>query len=126
MRKPIATEQAPGAVGPYSQAVEAQGMVWASGQVGLDPATGELVSDDVVEQARQVMKNLAAVLEAAGSGFDRVLKCTVYLTDLGDFNAVNAVYAEAFATPYPARVCVEVSRLPKDGKVEVDAVATVG
>ncbi len=123
MREPVSTDRAPGAVGPYSQAVKAGDTVWVSGQIPLDPESGVLVSDDVAEQARQVLRNLAAILEAAGSGMDRVVRCTVYLIDMNDFAAVNAVYAEAFNEPFPSRACVEVRRLPKDVRVEIDAIA---
>ncbi|ANM28543.1 hypothetical protein ABI59_01285 [Acidobacteria bacterium Mor1] len=123
MREPVSTDKAPGAVGPYSQAVKAGDTVWVSGQVALDPQTGELVSDDVAEQARQVLANLGAILTAAGSGMNQVIRTTVYLTDMNDFATVNAVYAEAFREPFPARACVEVSRLPKDVRVEIDAIA---
>jgi len=126
MRETVRTEKAPAAVGPYSQAVKAGQTVWVSGQIPLDPETGGLVSGDVESQARQVMRNLGAILEAAGSGFDRVVKATVYLTDLGDFDVVNRVYAEFMPSPPPARVCVEVSRLPRGARVEVDAVALTG
>jgi 2-iminobutanoate/2-iminopropanoate deaminase len=122
----IESEQAPKAIGPYSQAVVARGMVHCSGQVGMDPATGELVSDGVEAQAQQALRNLSAVLNAAGSGFDRAVRCTVYLTDLQDFALVNRVYEQAFEgmTP-PSRACVEVSGLPKGAAVEIDCLALV-
>ena len=125
-RRTVSTEGAPAAIGPYSQAVVGGGLVHCSGQIALDPATGALVEGDVTAQAEQVLTNLRAVLEAAGSGLDRVLKCQVFLKDLGDFEAVNTVYARYFegAEP-PARACVEVSRLPKDVDVEIDCVALV-
>ncbi len=123
MREAVRTDRAPAAVGPYSQAVKAGDSVWVSGQIPLDPATGTLVPGDVEAQARQVLKNIGAILEAAGSGFDRVVKATVYLTDLGDFEVVNRVYAEFMPSPPPARVAVEVSRLPRGARVEIDAVA---
>ena len=125
-RTPVATDGAPGAIGPYSQAIVAAGLVHCSGQIGIDPASGELVSSDVALQAERVLQNLSAVLEAAGSGLDRVLKCNVYLTDMGDFATVNDVYARFFTDPAPARACVEVSRLPKDVQVEIDCVALAG
>ncbi len=124
MREAVRTDRAPAAVGPYSQAVKAGDSVWVSGQIPLDPATGTLVPGDVEAQARQVLKNIGAILEAAGSGFDRVVKATVYLTDLGDFDVVNRVYAEFMPSPPPARVAVEVSRLPRGARVEIDAVAS--
>lgn len=123
MREVVSTDRAPGAVGPYSQAIRTGDLVFASGQVALDPATGELVEGGVEEQTRQVLANLSAVLEAAGTTLDRVVRATVYLTDLGDFARVNAIYAEWFPEAPPARVCVEVSRLPKESLVEIDAIA---
>jgi len=123
MRETIHSDRAPKAVGPYSQAIAAGGLIWASGQIPLLPATGVMVEGGVGEQARQALCNLRAVLEAAGSGLDRVVKATVYLVDMGDFEEVNGVYAEFFGEAPPARVCVEVSGLPKGARVEVDAVA---
>jgi 2-iminobutanoate/2-iminopropanoate deaminase len=126
MKKAVRTDRAPAAVGPYSQAVLAGSWVFASGQIPLDPASGTLVQGGVEEQARQALTNLRAVLEAAGSGMDRVVRATVFLTDLDDFDAVNRVYAGFFPEPPPSRVCVEVSRLPRGAKVEIDAIALVG
>lgn len=123
MRETIRTDRAPGAVGPYSQAIVAGGLIWASGQIPLLPATGMMVEGGAGEQVRQALENLRAVLEAAGSGLDRVVKATVYLVDMGDFGEVNGVYAEFFGEEPPARVCVEVSALPKGARVEVDAIA---
>jgi 2-iminobutanoate/2-iminopropanoate deaminase len=123
VRERIHTEKAPAAVGPYSQAIRAAGWIWASGQVALDPATGELVEGGVEEQTRRALDNLSAVLEAAGAGLDRVVRATVYLTDLGEFDTMNRVYSAYFGEVPPARVCVEVSRLPKGALVEIDAVA---
>ena len=126
MIKAIATNDAPAAIGPYSQAVEAPGgtLVFLSGQIPLDPATGKLVDADVAAQTERVMKNLAAVLAAAGCTFADVVRTTIYLTDLGAFQTVNEVYARAFAgvTP-PARATVQVSGLPRGAAVEIDAVA---
>ena len=125
-KRVISTDKAPAAIGAYNQAVVADGVVYCSGQIALDPMTGELIEGDVQTQTRQVMNNLAAVLEAAGTNFARALKCTVFLTDLGDFQAVNEVYATYFdAEDAPARACVEVSRLPRDVQVEVDCVALI-
>lgn len=126
-RKIISTTGAPGAIGPYSQAVVAGGIVHCSGQIALDPQSGALVGEgDVVAQAERVLTNLSAVLEAAGSGPEQVLKCNVYLKDMGDFAAVNEVYGRTFSGEEPpARACVEVSRLPKDVLVEIDCVALV-
>lgn len=118
----VVTRLAPEAIGPYAQATVAGGWVFCSGQLGFDPAGGPLAAD-TASQARQALANLRAVLEAAGSGMAAVAKATVFLTDLADFTAVNAVYAEAFGPHRPARVCVQVAALPKGAKVEIDAVA---
>lgn len=118
----IHTNAAPAAVGPYSQAVVAGGMVYTAGQVALDPASGEMVGTSIVEQAHQVMNNLAAVLNAAGSGFDKAVKTTCFLADMGDFAEFNAVYAEYF-TGKPARSCVAVKTLPKGALCEVEVIA---
>jgi 2-iminobutanoate/2-iminopropanoate deaminase len=123
MRETIRSEAAAAAVGPYSQAVRSGEWIWVSGQLGLDPRSGELIEGGVEEQARQALVNLRAILQAAGSGLDRVVKATVYLVEMAEFEAVNRVYAEFFAEDPPARVCVEVSGLPKGGRVEIDAVA---
>jgi len=124
-RSIIKTAQAPAAIGPYSQAVAAGGFVFLSGQIPLDATSGEMVGgDDVEAQARQVMRNLKAVLEAAGSGFAKVVKTTIYLTDLGDFAAVNKIYGGFFeGIEPPARATVQVSALPRGAKVEIDAIA---
>ncbi len=126
MKQIVTTEAAPAAIGPYSQAVVWQGLVFASGQIPLDPASGALVGGDVAVQTRQVLRNLQAVLEAAGSSLAGVVKTTVYLKDMGDFPAMNAVYGEFFGVSLPARATVEVARLPKDVAVEIDAIAAVG
>lgn len=123
-RRVVQTSEAPAAIGPYSQAVVQAGLVWCSGQIALDPATGALVEGGVEEQARQALRNLARVLEAAGSGLGRVLKTTVYLKDMDDFARVNAVYAEFFPEGEPpARAAVQAARLPKDALFEVECVA---
>ena len=122
----IATDRAPQAIGPYSQAVSTGGVMYLSGQVALDPASGELVGGAIEEQAARALENLGAVLAAAGSGFDRVLKTTVYLIDMKEFAAMNAVYARYFGDSRPARATVQVSGLPKDARVEIDAIALVG
>jgi 2-iminobutanoate/2-iminopropanoate deaminase len=119
----VDTKHAPAAIGPYSQAIVAGDLVFCSGQIAIDPATGEVIAGDVAAQTRRVLANLAAVLEAAGSSLDRVVKCTVYLKSMGDFAAVNTVYGEAFGAARPARATVEVSRLPRDVSVEIDAIA---
>jgi 2-iminobutanoate/2-iminopropanoate deaminase len=125
-RQEVRTDEAPAPVGPYSQAIRAGDLVYASGQIPLDPASGEKVEGEIEDEARQVLANLKAVLEAAGSGMDRVVKATVYLTDLSLFPRVNAVYAEAFdVDPAPARVTVGVSALPLGAQVEIDAIALV-
>jgi len=123
MKKEIKTEKAPKAIGPYSQAIEANGFIFASGQIAIDPSTGELNTDSIEEQTRLVLSNLQAVLEAAGCSFDKVVKCTVFLQDMNDFSRMNAVYGEFFKPPYPARAAVQVARLPKDVKVEIEAIA---
>ena len=122
--KIIHTDAAPAAVGPYSQAVVAGGMVCTAGQIALDPETGALVGGNVVEQARQVMSNLAAVLDAAGSGFEKAVKTTCFLADMDDFAEFNAVYGEYF-TGKPARSCVAVKTLPKGALCEVEVIAEV-
>lgn len=125
MLKPVSTPDAPAAIGPYSQAIVHGGLCWCSGQVAFDPATGQLIQGDVQDETRQVLKNLAAVLDAAGSGLHKVIRATVFLKDMNDFGAVNAIYAEAFGDHRPARACVEVARLPKDVRVEISVVAAV-
>lgn len=122
---PVSTPDAPAAIGPYSQAVVAGTTVYCSGQLALDPVTGLLVGEDAATQARQALTNLAAVLHAAGSGMDQVARTTVYLRTMDDFPAVNAVYAECFGSHRPARVTVAVAGLPKDARVEIDAIALV-
>jgi 2-iminobutanoate/2-iminopropanoate deaminase len=125
-RRVVHTDAAPAAVGPYSQGIVANGLFFSAGQIGLDPATGKLVGEDVESQTRQVLANLAAVLEATGSGFEQVLKTTVYLLDMGDFAAMNAIYAGAFGASPPARSTVAVVGLPLGARVEIDVVAKVG
>ena len=121
-RIPISTDKAPAAIGPYSQAVRRGSFVFLSGQIPLDPATGQLVDGDISAQARRVFDNLRAVCSAAGGSFDDVVRIGIYLTDLGDFAAVNAVMAENFQAPFPARSTIEVSGLPRGAHVEVDAI----
>ena len=125
MRKVVSTSAAPKAIGPYSQAIVADGVVWASGQIGLDPATGTLVEGGIEVETRRALENLKAVLEAAGSELARVVRATVYLIDMADFEAMNRVYAEYFSGEPPARVTVAVAGLPKGGRVEIDAIARV-
>ena len=121
-RQIIATDQAPAAIGPYSQAVRAGNTVYFSGQIPLDPATGALIEGDIQAQTRRVFDNLTAVAEAAGGSLAQIVRVGIYVTDLGHFAEVNAVMAEYFQTPYPARSTIEVSALPKGAQVEVDAV----
>jgi len=123
MREVIATPDAPQAIGPYSQAIKAAGLVFCSGQIALDPAKGELVGGNVGQQTERVLKNLAAVLGAAGSGLERVVKTTVFLRNMGDFAAMNEVYGRYFKTVPPARSTVEAARLPRDVLVEIDVIA---
>lgn len=122
-KRAVSTDRAPAAIGPYSQAIRAGGWVFVSGQIPLDPATGRIVEGGIREQTRRVLANLEAVLQAAGSGLDRVVKTTVYMTDLGGFAEMNAVYAEAFPGTAPARAAVEVQALPKGAMVEIEAIA---
>jgi 2-iminobutanoate/2-iminopropanoate deaminase len=121
----ISTDTAPAAIGPYSQAVQAGGLLFCSGQIPLDPATGELVQGDVTAQAGQVMRNIAAVLEAAGTGFDRVIKTTIFLSDMADFALVNEVYGSWFSAHQPARSTVAVKGLPRGALLEIEVVAAV-
>ncbi|NTU51211.1 MAG: RidA family protein [Candidatus Aminicenantes bacterium] len=124
-KKQVQTDKAPKAIGPYSQGIIANGFVYCSGQIPIDPATGELNTGSIEDQTRQVLKNVGAVLEAAGSSYDDVVKCTVFLQDMNDFAKMNAVYAEFFKAPSPARAAVQVARLPRDVKVEIEAIALV-
>ena len=126
MRQIIQTDNAPQAIGPYSQAVKITGLVFASGQIPIDPATGQFVPGGIEEQTEQVLKNLSAVLEAAGSSLDRVIKTTVFLADMQEFAAMNEVYGRFFTDEPPARATVEAARLPRDAKVEIEAIALTG
>jgi len=123
MREVISTPDAPKAIGPYSQAIKAGGFVFTAGQVALDPASGQVVPGDIAAQTERVLKNLAAVLQAAGSGLEKVVRCTVFLKSMNDFAAMNEVYARYFSAAPPARSTVEVARLPKDALVEIDLIA---
>ncbi|MBQ3405232.1 MAG: RidA family protein [Oscillospiraceae bacterium] len=124
MKKQIVTENAPSAIGPYSQGISCGDLIFVSGQLGLDPASGEFAPGGVEGQARQSLSNLRSILEAAGSGMDKVVKTTVFLKDIRDFAAVNTIYAEFFeGTVFPARSAVQVAALPKDGLVEIEAIA---
>ena len=122
MKKVISTDQAPAAIGPYSQAIETENLVYTSGIIPVVPATGE-IPEGSVAQARQAFTNLSNLLAAAGTGMDKVIKTTVFLKEMNDFGAINEVYAEFFPNPYPARSCVEVARLPKDVMLEIEAIA---
>jgi 2-iminobutanoate/2-iminopropanoate deaminase len=124
MKKEILTSSAPAPIGPYSQAIDTGSMVFCSGQIPLDPSTGAIVGEgDVEAQTRQVMRNISEVLKQAGLGFQQVIKTTIFLKSMADFPKVNAVYAESFQAPYPARSTVEVARLPKDVAVEIEVIA---
>jgi 2-iminobutanoate/2-iminopropanoate deaminase len=125
-REALATDRAPQAIGPYSQAIRAGDLLFVSGQIPLDPATGTLVGGDISVQTRRVLDNLAAILTAAGASFADVVKTTVYLLDMDDFAAMNAVYATYVTAPPPARATVQVSRLPKDVRIEIDVIASLG
>ena len=126
VRQIVRTDQAPDAIGPYSQAVTANGFVFTSGQIPIDPATGQFVPGGIAEQTQQVLKNLSAVLEAAGSSLQQVVKTTVFLADMQDFTAMNEVYATFFGAEPPARSTVQAARLPRDARVEIDVVALAG
>ena len=123
MRKAVTTSKAPKAIGPYSQAVKCNGLIFVSGQVAIDPATQQVIEGDVAAQTERVMKNLSAILTASGSRFDQVLRSTVFLKNMDDFAAMNAVYAKYFKAEPPARSTVEVARLPKNVLVEIDVIA---
>jgi 2-iminobutanoate/2-iminopropanoate deaminase len=125
MKKEVKTDKAPKAIGPYSQAIVVNGLVFCSGQIPIDPATGNLNNGPIEDQARQVFRNLMAVLDAAGSSMDGVIKTTVFLQDMNDFAKMNEIYAEFFKAPCPARSTVQVARLPKDVKIEVEAIAEI-
>ena len=125
-KKPVSTNKAPSAIGPYSQGIIAKGTaVFISGQIPIDPATGSVAGSSIEAQARQSLNNLKAVLKAAGAGLENVVKTTVFLTDINDFAAMNTVYAEFFTENYPARSAVQVAKLPKDVKIEIEAIAFI-
>ena len=125
MRQAIATDQAPKAIGPYSQAITAGSLLYCSGQIPLDPATGALVQGDLAAQTRRVLDNVGAILAAAGTGFDRVVKTTVFLADMNDFAAMNEVYATYFTSPAPARSTVAAAGLPKGARIEIEVIAAL-
>lgn len=126
MREALSTPHAPAAIGPYSQAIRAGGFLFVSGQIPLDPATGALVDGDVTAQTHRVLRNLGAILTAAGTSFEHVVKTTVYLADMSEFAAMNEVYASYFPAPAPARATVQAARLPRDVRVEIDLIAHLG
>ncbi len=123
MKNIISTEKAPKAIGPYSQAVEVNGIIYTSGVIPINPETNELVTGDIATQAKQAIGNLVALLNAAGSSAEDVIKTTVFIKDMNDFAAINEIYSTFFTTNYPARSCVEVARLPKDVLIEIEAIA---
>jgi len=125
MRNAISTPDAPQAIGPYSQGIRAGNLMFVSGQGHLDPATGALIEGDVATQTRRVMENIGAILKAGGASFDHVVRTTVYLADMNDFAAMNAVYGEYFSAPAPARTTIQAARLPKDMRVEIDVIAAL-
>lgn len=125
MKKVISTEKAPAAIGPYSQATVVGEMVFTSGMIPINPATGELVTDSVEAQAEQAISNLKALLEASGSSMEKVVKTVVFISDMEDFAKINEVYAKFFVEPFPSRSCVQVARLPKDVAIEIEAIATI-
>ena len=124
--KAVSTTNAPGAIGPYSQAIRAGDFLFLSGQIGLDPATGQIVDGGVAEQTHQVLKNLGEVLKAAGASFSQVAKTTVYLQDMADFSVMNEIYGGYFSTPAPARATIQAAGLPRGVRVEIDVVAYLG
>jgi 2-iminobutanoate/2-iminopropanoate deaminase len=125
-RKAVSSNEAPAAIGPYSQAIEAAGMVFLSGQIPLDPVSGEIVRGGIEAETERVLQNIAGVLKAAGCGFDNVVRTTIFLTDLANFAAVNAIYTKYFTGTPPARVTIQVSALPRGAQVEIDAIAVKG
>jgi 2-iminobutanoate/2-iminopropanoate deaminase len=123
MREIISTKDAPQAIGPYSQAIKANGFIFTSGQIAIDPATQQVITGDMAAQTDRVLRNLSEILEAAGSGLGKVVRCSVFLKSMDDFSAMNAVYGKYFSSTPPARSTVEVARLPKDVRVEIDVIA---
>ena len=125
MRPAVSTPSAPAAIGPYSQAIRAGSLLFVSGQIPIDPATGNMVDGDVAAQTHRVFQNLAEILKAAGASLDHVVRTTVYLADMNDFGAMNAVYGTYFSSPAPARATVQAARLPKDARIEIDVIASL-
>ena len=126
MRQAVSTPSAPKAIGPYSQAIRAGSLLFVSGQVPIDPATGQIVNGDIAAQTHRVFQNIGEILTAGGASFDHVVRTTVFLADMNDFTAMNEAYATYFTAPAPARATVQVSRLPKDARVEIDVIASFG
>ena len=125
VRQAVATPSAPAAIGPYSQAIRAGSLLFVSGQVPIDPATGQIVDGDIAAQTHRVFRNISEILKAGGASFDHVVRTTVFLADMNDFGAMNEVYAGYFTSPAPARATVQVSRLPKDARIEIDVIAVL-
>jgi 2-iminobutanoate/2-iminopropanoate deaminase len=125
MRQAVSSDAAPKAIGPYSQAIRAGSLLFVSGQIPLDPATGAMIDGDIAAQTHRVFANLGAILEAAGASFDHVVRTTVYLADMNDFGVVNEIYGTYFSSPAPARATVQAARLPKDARVEIDLIASL-
>jgi 2-iminobutanoate/2-iminopropanoate deaminase len=125
VRQAVATDSAPKAIGPYSQAIRAGSLLFVSGQVPIDPATGQIVDGDIAAQTHRVFRNISEILKAGGASLDHVVRTTVFLADMNDFAAMNQVYAGYFTSPAPARATVQVSRLPKDARIEIDVIAVV-
>ena len=125
VREAVSSPSAPKAIGPYSQAIRAGSLLFVSGQIPIDPVTGDLVQGDIAQQTHRVFANLKAILEAAGASFDNVVRTTVYLADMNDFAKVNEIYATYFSSPAPARATVQAARLPRDSRVEIDLIASL-
>jgi 2-iminobutanoate/2-iminopropanoate deaminase len=125
MRQAVSTPSAPAAIGPYSQAIRAGSLLFVSGQIPIDPATGSMIDGDIAAQTHRVFQNIGAILTAAGASFDQVVRATVYLADMNDFGVVNEVYGTYFSSPAPARATVQAARLPKDARVEIDVIASL-
>jgi 2-iminobutanoate/2-iminopropanoate deaminase len=125
MRQVVSTPAAPQAVGPYSQAIRAGSLLFVSGQIPIDPATGQVIAGDAAAQTRRVMENIGEILKAAGSSFDQVVRTTVYLADIAEFPAMNEVYGQYFSAPAPARSTIQAARLPRDAKLEIDVIAVL-
>jgi 2-iminobutanoate/2-iminopropanoate deaminase len=125
VRQAVSTPSAPKAIGPYSQAVRAGSLLFVSGQVPIDPATGNIITGDIAAQTHRIFQNIGEILKAGGASFDHVVRTTVFLADMNDFAAMNDAYGTFFSSPFPARATVQVSRLPKDARIEIDVIASV-